>query len=144
MKRDMHAPILGCLLGTAVGDALGLPSEGMSRMRIARRWKGLRHRLVFGRGMFSDDTEHTLMYPITRRRAESARFVLARDPAPKHVFPDRRAAVRLPAAASALLKRLHEDHDPVVLRTAAGPVFCPMMPCWLLVFAALAGRGYSA
>ena len=56
-----HQAILGSLLGTAVGDALGLPSEGLSRAQIARRWSGIRHRLIFGKGMFSDDTEHTLM-----------------------------------------------------------------------------------
>lgn len=56
-----HDPILGCLLGTGVGDAIGLPAEGMSRERIARRWKDLRHRFWQGTGMFSDDTEHTLM-----------------------------------------------------------------------------------
>jgi ADP-ribosyl-[dinitrogen reductase] hydrolase len=51
----------GILLGTAVGDALGLPAEGMSPAR-ARRLFGetWRHRLVFGRGMVSDDTEHAL------------------------------------------------------------------------------------
>ncbi len=53
--------ILGCLLGTAVGDALGLPAEGMSRKRVAAMKLGERHRFIFGRGMFSDDTEHTLM-----------------------------------------------------------------------------------
>ncbi len=51
----------GLLLGTAVGDALGLPAEGLSRRRVRRiygdQW---RHRLVFGRGMVSDDTEHTV------------------------------------------------------------------------------------
>ena len=53
---------LGCLLGTAVGDALGLPTEGLTCRRATRFCRGgLRHRLVFGRGMFSDDTEHTLM-----------------------------------------------------------------------------------
>lgn len=52
----------GVLLGTAVGDALGLPAEGLSARTIARRWNGVwRHRLVFGRGMVSDDTEHTVM-----------------------------------------------------------------------------------
>jgi len=50
----------GVLLGTAVGDALGLPAEGLSQQRAARWWKGdWRMRLVFGRGMLSDDTEHT-------------------------------------------------------------------------------------
>lgn len=53
--------ILGCLLGTAVGDALGLPAEGMSRKRVAAMKLGEHHQFVFGRGMFSDDTEHTLM-----------------------------------------------------------------------------------
>lgn len=54
--------ILGLLLGGAVGDAIGLPAEGMSAERIARRWPGeLRHHFVFGRGMMSDDTEHAAM-----------------------------------------------------------------------------------
>ncbi len=54
--------IPGLLLGGAVGDAIGLPAEGMSAERIARRWpSGLRHRFVFGRGMTSDDTEHAAM-----------------------------------------------------------------------------------
>lgn len=54
--------LVGVLLGTAVGDALGLPAEGLAPERIRRLWPGpLRMRLVFGRGMISDDTEHTLM-----------------------------------------------------------------------------------
>lgn len=54
--------LVGCLLGTAVGDAIGLPFEGLSRRR-ARRWMRdpLRHQFVFGRGMVSDDTEHACM-----------------------------------------------------------------------------------
>lgn len=54
--------IVGCLLGTAIGDALGLPYEGLSPHR-ARRLFGLpdRHRFLPGRGMVSDDTEHTCM-----------------------------------------------------------------------------------
>jgi ADP-ribosyl-[dinitrogen reductase] hydrolase len=52
----------GVLLGTAVGDALGLPAENLSPERIRRRWPdGWRMRFLFGRGMISDDTEHTLM-----------------------------------------------------------------------------------
>ena len=51
----------GVLIGTAVGDALGLPAEGVSRRRIGRLFPGpWRHRLILGRGMLSDDTEHTL------------------------------------------------------------------------------------
>ncbi|WP_395739629.1 ADP-ribosylglycohydrolase family protein [Prosthecobacter sp.] len=56
-----HASILGCLLGTAVGDSLGLPAEGLSRRRVAAMKLGDGHRFLFGRGMCSDDTEHTLM-----------------------------------------------------------------------------------
>ncbi|MEI8234150.1 MAG: ADP-ribosylglycohydrolase family protein [Verrucomicrobiota bacterium] len=50
------------MFGTAVGDALGLPGEGLSPKRIARWWRGdWRMRLFLGRGMVSDDTEHTIM-----------------------------------------------------------------------------------
>lgn len=59
---DQPNPIIHSLLGTALGDSLGLPSEGMSRARIARRWRGpLQQRFLFGRGMLSDDTEHTIL-----------------------------------------------------------------------------------
>ena len=61
LMLDFSDPLQGVLVGTAVGDALGLPAEGLSKQRIARRWHGQwRHRLFFGRGMISDDTEHTL------------------------------------------------------------------------------------
>ena len=52
----------GCLLGTAVGDALGLPYEGLSPRR-GRKLFGPpdRYHLLFGRGMVSDDTEHACM-----------------------------------------------------------------------------------
>lgn len=41
---------------------MGLPAEGLSRRR-ARKWFGgvWRHRLLFGRGMVSDDTDHAIM-----------------------------------------------------------------------------------
>lgn len=40
---------------------MGLPAEGLSRARIARLYGGAwRHRFLLGRGMLSDDTEHTL------------------------------------------------------------------------------------
>ncbi len=52
----------GLLLGGAVGDALGLPAEGLSSGRQRKWWPGgLRHRFLFGRGMISDDTEHAFM-----------------------------------------------------------------------------------
>lgn len=57
-----EAAIVGCILGTTVGDALGLPYEGVSRLRASRMLGSpSRHRFVFGHGMISDDTEHTCM-----------------------------------------------------------------------------------
>ncbi|MFH1023351.1 MAG: ADP-ribosylglycohydrolase family protein [Planctomycetota bacterium] len=51
----------GMLLGTAVGDAVGLSAEGIPRVRAKKMFKGVwRHRFIFGQGMISDDTEHTL------------------------------------------------------------------------------------
>lgn len=56
-----HA-IAGSILGTAVADAIGLPYEALSRRR-GQRLFGVpdRHRFLFGRGMGSDDTEHTCL-----------------------------------------------------------------------------------
>ncbi|HEV2692567.1 MAG TPA: ADP-ribosylglycohydrolase family protein [Verrucomicrobiae bacterium] len=60
-NTELSERFAGLLLGTAVGDALGLPAEGISRSRSRRMWQGRwRHRFFFGRGMISDDTEHTL------------------------------------------------------------------------------------
>ena len=60
-QKELEGRFAGLLLGTAVGDALGLPAEGMSPQRIQRLWGGLwRHRFLFGGGMISDDTEHSL------------------------------------------------------------------------------------
>ena len=58
--RDKYA---GILWGTAVGDSLGLPAEGISRAKIeALGWKdNWSHRFILKRGMLSDDTEHTMM-----------------------------------------------------------------------------------
>ncbi|WP_309399664.1 ADP-ribosylglycohydrolase family protein [Cerasicoccus maritimus] len=63
MKPTKHQRIAGALWGCAVGDSLGLPAEGISRAGIAKRgWtNNWRQRLIFGKGMLSDDTEHTLM-----------------------------------------------------------------------------------
>ncbi|HEX9048258.1 MAG TPA: ADP-ribosylglycohydrolase family protein [Verrucomicrobiae bacterium] len=61
-RRDVDAILTGVLLGTAVGDALGLPAENLSPERIRRLWQGQwRIRFICGRGMISDDTEHALM-----------------------------------------------------------------------------------
>jgi ADP-ribosylglycohydrolase len=54
--------LVGVLIGTAVGDALGLPMEGLSARRQQKLFPlPLRHRLIVRFGMISDDTEHTFM-----------------------------------------------------------------------------------
>jgi ADP-ribosylglycohydrolase len=54
--------ITGAILGCAVGDAIGLPYEGLSKRRGLRLLgEPSRHRFLLGRGMVSDDTEHTCM-----------------------------------------------------------------------------------
>ncbi len=56
---DREGSIIGCLMGAAIGDALGLPYEGLSRQRAARLLGPPdRYRLIGNRGMVSDDTEH--------------------------------------------------------------------------------------
>lgn len=58
----MEKKITGCLLGTAAGDSLGLPYEGLTAPRQLRMYPEIRgQRLFFDRGMISDDTEHTCM-----------------------------------------------------------------------------------
>ncbi len=52
---------IGCLLGTAIGDAIGLPFEGLSKCRQRRIYGENGHKFLFGRGMVSDDTEHSCM-----------------------------------------------------------------------------------
>jgi ADP-ribosylglycohydrolase len=63
MNPRQSDAITGCILGTAVGDALGLALEGLSRQRQSRMFPVLdSHKLLpGGRGMTSDDTEHTCM-----------------------------------------------------------------------------------
>ncbi|WP_019011713.1 ADP-ribosylglycohydrolase family protein [Deinococcus aquatilis] len=54
--------IYGALLGGAVGDALGLPYEGLPPARAARMLGSPdRYRFFFGWGMVSDDTEHAAL-----------------------------------------------------------------------------------
>lgn len=61
--EEITAKLTGCLLGMAVGDALGLPREGLSRLRAAKIFgtPPLSHRLVLQHGMVSDDTDHAIM-----------------------------------------------------------------------------------
>lgn len=59
MTRDA---IIGCLLGTAVGDSIGLPMENLSPRRASRLFPApIRQRFVFGHGLVSDDTEHACL-----------------------------------------------------------------------------------
>jgi ADP-ribosyl-[dinitrogen reductase] hydrolase len=59
---DSYERILGCLLGTAIGDAAGLRREGLSRRRALRIYgDSISPQLIAGRGFCSDDTELTVM-----------------------------------------------------------------------------------
>lgn len=54
--------LTGVLLGTALGDALGLPAEGMKARTVARRFGTLdRFRLLGSTGFVSDDTEQAAL-----------------------------------------------------------------------------------
>nr|WP_315490398.1 ADP-ribosylglycohydrolase family protein [uncultured Rhodoferax sp.] len=58
----LERALVGSMLGTAVGDALGLACEGLSPRRQLKMFPSLdRYGLLFGTGMISDDTEHTVM-----------------------------------------------------------------------------------
>lgn len=60
--RASESQIAGSLIGLAIGDAMGLAYEGLSPRRSTRLLgPPNRYRLLFGRGMVSDDTEHTCM-----------------------------------------------------------------------------------
>lgn len=59
MRRER---LEGLLLGTAVGDALGLPLEGLDARAIARRFAPVtRYRLLGATGFVSDDTEQSAL-----------------------------------------------------------------------------------
>lgn len=63
-KRTVQGRFLGCLLGGAVGDALGAPVEFMKRTEILRRFgpKGITQYAPAygGLGTITDDTQMTL------------------------------------------------------------------------------------
>jgi len=62
-ERDRYYDRLsGCLLGTAIGDALGLPMEGMRPETIARIYPHIdRYYLLASTGFVSDDTEQSAL-----------------------------------------------------------------------------------
>ena len=74
---DLAEALEGCLLGTAAGDMLGLPFENLSRAHVARLLREpLEQSLFLGRGLISDDTEHTVMVArsLLEERHDASRF----------------------------------------------------------------------
>lgn len=62
MKERYFKSAIGCLVGTAVGDALGLPYKRLSRRKIFQHYTPIKgHTLILSKGMFSTNTEHTCM-----------------------------------------------------------------------------------
>jgi ADP-ribosyl-[dinitrogen reductase] hydrolase len=62
MKNHKEKAIIGCLLGTAIGDAMGLSYEGLSKQRLIKLYPNLtQYHFIVGKGMVSDDTEHTCL-----------------------------------------------------------------------------------
>src|ERR1051325_11950974 len=57
MLRDAFR---GCLLGVAVGDALGRPVKGWSAARLAREHGEVREMLGHPRGRYTEDTQMTI------------------------------------------------------------------------------------
>lgn len=144
MTISLRESIEGSILGTAVGDAVGLPGEGLTRRRQQRIFGELSgHRLLGSRGMISDDTEQTCLVAAAlaaskgdvsrfrRELASSLRWWLAAAP-PAVGFATLRACLRLclgfspersgvfsagngPAMRSALIGVRHGD-DPKRMR----------------------------
>ena len=62
MQSQKAISIIGCIIGTAIGDAFGLPYEGLSKQRQNKLFSNIKnHNFIFNKGMISDDTEHTCM-----------------------------------------------------------------------------------
>jgi ADP-ribosylglycohydrolase len=60
--HDLFDRFAGVLLGTAIGDALGLPMEGMTSRAVARRFPNFERYSLLGRtGYVSDDTEQSAL-----------------------------------------------------------------------------------
>ena len=67
----MENKLQGCLIGAAIGDSVGLPYEGMSSS-TGKKLFGIpdKHKLLFGLGMVSDDTEHLVIVLSSYRKAK--------------------------------------------------------------------------
>ena len=66
----MKNKLQGCLIGAAIGDSVGLSYEGMSSS-TGEKLYGIpdKHKLLFGLGMVSDDTEHLVIVLRSYRKA---------------------------------------------------------------------------
>lgn len=72
-ERDPEDLVTGTLLGTALGDALGLSAEGMSAAALQRPFGTLdRFRLLGRTGFVSDDTEQSALVAQCLVRARTA------------------------------------------------------------------------
>jgi ADP-ribosylglycohydrolase len=62
VSHDREDRVAGILLGTAMGDALGLACEGLSAATIKKRFHPVnRYQFLFGTGYGSDDTEQSAL-----------------------------------------------------------------------------------
>jgi ADP-ribosyl-[dinitrogen reductase] hydrolase len=78
--KDRQNSLEGCLLGCAVGDSICLPYEGIGPRRLGKMIKlPLRHRFFFGRGLVSDDTDHSVFVAqsLARHPNDPERFARA-------------------------------------------------------------------
>lgn len=61
-ETDLSQKFRGCLLGGAVGDALGFATENLSRQRIRERFQSVTdYKVRPGYGYFTDDTQLTML-----------------------------------------------------------------------------------
>ncbi len=61
-KQNQEKAIVGCLLGTAIGDAMGLSYEGLSPQRLIKLYPQIdQYHFIFGKGLVSDDTEQSCL-----------------------------------------------------------------------------------
>ncbi|AEH06583.1 ADP-ribosylglycohydrolase family protein [Methanothermococcus okinawensis] len=77
--------VLGCVLGTAIGDALGMPAEGMTKNEIISNYGRIEEYLppknhfknILNAGDYTDDTEQTicLIRSITKEGFDKNLFV---------------------------------------------------------------------
>lgn len=60
-QPNLEDKFLGCLIGGAIGDALGFPNENLSRTRIKRKYGRLTdYKVQPKRGYYTDDTQLTI------------------------------------------------------------------------------------